>query len=338
MTQSRRPATPNTTRPTKPKPMNPAPPTNPRSLQVHLWWTAMFVLVALGGAGLAVAADRHQNPVQRPELTWRSDVAAQAWIGLLATDLETVHGKVTDLSAAGRDALGRLQGLDVAGMEEALAAGEPVSSDIAIVVERLQGNSSSAAAQLPHWRLNANTMATFDLVDDAIAAAAELPGYWTALANDARLVGGVVDALARHDEATFAATTAGRETRWADALDLLGQAGGALTEASAARDLLAARGDVATLDDLLGRYRAYDESLVGLYTYMRDDGAQSGPEFEALQDAADQAHLALPADTSALSVIVGEAAGPPITDQLVALEEARGAINEALDNLAGPVE
>ena len=42
------------------------------------------------------------------------------------------------------------------------------------------------------------------------------------------------------------------------------------------------------------------------------------------------AQAALPADTSAMRVIVAEAAGPPLTEALVAIERVRGEILEAL--------
>jgi len=41
-------------------------------LRARLWWTALLVLIALSGAGLAVAAGRPRNPVRRPELTFET--------------------------------------------------------------------------------------------------------------------------------------------------------------------------------------------------------------------------------------------------------------------------
>ena len=48
-------------------------------LWARVWWTALLVLIALSGAGLAVAAGRPRNPAQRPELTLetiRGDIGA----------------------------------------------------------------------------------------------------------------------------------------------------------------------------------------------------------------------------------------------------------------------
>ena len=52
--------------------------------------TILLVLVALGGAGLAVAADRQQNATDRPEVTWAADNAAKPWLAQATTDLTTL--------------------------------------------------------------------------------------------------------------------------------------------------------------------------------------------------------------------------------------------------------
>ena len=74
--------------------------------------TTLLVLIALGGAGLTVAADRQQTPDQRPEVMWAADQAAQPWIATLSTDLTAIDTAATALSKAGRDTLGNVQGLD----------------------------------------------------------------------------------------------------------------------------------------------------------------------------------------------------------------------------------
>jgi hypothetical protein len=67
---------------------------------------------------------------------------------------------------------------------------------------------------------------------------------------------------------------------------------------------------------------------------MRDGGEQSGPQFEDLQAAVDAALGGLPEDQGVYIVIVFEAAGVPLTDGLVAMEEVHGRINDALQAVA----
>jgi hypothetical protein len=304
-------------------------------LQTHLWWTALLALVALGGAGLAVAADRQGNPVQRPELTWAADARARPWIDTLAEVLEQIHQRATDLSTAGRDVLGRLQTLDLDGTNDALAQGDQASAEIDALVADLRDRSAQANLQIARWRLGPGTTALLDGLDLAIAAAPDLSVDWAGAADTARAVADLVGALEAHDTLVFQATGAGRDGRWADALELLDRATtDGLATASARRDQLAQTTSVETLDVLLGRLRDYDDALAALYAHLRDGGRQSGRKFDALQAAVDAAQAALPADNGALSVIVGEAAGQPIAASLVAMDEVHGTINDALQSVA----
>jgi hypothetical protein len=142
---------------------------------------------------------------------------------------------------------------------------------------------------------------------------------------------GIVDALSAHDEAVFEATSFGRAGRWADAIALInGAAADALASATAGRDDLATATPVETLDDLLGRERAYDAALIGLYQYLADGGAQSTDQFKALTAQVDATQAALPSDNKVLVVIVGEAAGLPVTERLLAMETIHGKVNDAL--------
>lgn len=304
----------------------------PRTLRLHLWWTTVLVLAALGGAGLAVAADRPGNPVQRPELTYRADTAAQPWIDHMAVDLDAANSDATDLAADGRNVLDSLQALDRAAADQALAAGDKTAAHLSNLVAGLRDTESRAHTEIERWRLGPQAVSLFDQIDKAIAAAQDVAADWQELAAVGRTVVALLEGFNDHDQAVIGATSAGRASNWNDALGLLnGAAADGLTVVSAARDQLAQSGTVDTLDDLLGRERAYDAALVALYQYLANGGAQSGPKFQHLKDAVDQAQAALPADNNALVVIVGESSGVPIADELLAMDTAHGVINDALE-------
>jgi hypothetical protein len=291
----------------------------------------VLVLAALGGAGLAVAADRPGNPVQRPELTYRADNAAQPWVEHLAGDLDLVANEGAQLSTDGRDLLGSLASLDLTGANAALRMGDETSARIATLTAALQDTATRAYQSIDRWRLGPLWADVFNQIDAAIAAAGELPADWTAIAATGRTVIGLVDALNLPDQQVFAATAFGRDGRWTDATALInGAAADALAIAQGARDQLAATSPVDTLDDLLSRPRAYDAALVALYQYLADGGAQSGDQFDALKAQVATTQAALPSDNGALVVIVGEAAGLPIADQLLAMETAHGKVNDAI--------
>ena len=298
---------------------------------MRLWWTALLVVIALAGAGLAVAADRPHNPNSRPELTWRADRAAQPWISALVSELEIVDAHALQLSRHGRDVLGRLTALDVEGMNTALAAGDPVSAEVTVELGRLAILSGQAEPAVEEWRLGPSTRARFDQLGVAAASAQQLTASWQEVGAHSRRVGGLIDSLFRHDGLVFRATTAGRNANWDDALLLLEQAKGPLGEATEIRNGLATRLNTDTLDDLLDRYRSYDAALTAMYAYIRDTGLRDGPDFDVLEQDVATAQEALPPNSSAMRVIVAEAAGPPLTDALVAIEAARGEILEALE-------
>jgi hypothetical protein len=171
-------------------------------------------------------------------------------------------------------------------------------------------------------------------LDAAVDAVADSDPEWMTIKNRASLVLQLLDDLTQHDAQVFKATTAGRQSAWPDALSDLDGAAASVTDARSVRDQLAADATVDTLDDLLNRYDAYDGALRALYEYLGSGGAQSGDQFDALQRAVETAQSALPSDSGALSVIVGEAAGTEISDALVSLERDRGAINDALSTAA----
>ena len=299
-------------------------------LRARLTWTALLVLIALSGAGLAVAADRPYNPQQRPELTYRADHEAMPLMQSLADDLSAVDMLTADLSESGREALGKLQALDVDEMRAAVADGDAVSDDIASSAEEVLRARRELLERVDPARLGPETAAAFALLADASQSVEPLTETWAGLSADAERVASLLDALEEHDATVFRATTAGRQSRWEDALRLLDDAAVPINEAVAIRNQLAASGDVGTLDDLLARYQAYDAALRALYEFMNDGGQQSGPRFRELQGAVEDAQSALPADTSALSVIVADAGSAPLTRQLVDIESTRGDIGAAI--------
>jgi hypothetical protein len=306
-----------------------------RRLQLRLWWTALLVLCALGGAGLAVAADRPQNPVQRPEITWKADHEAARWLAAMADQLATIDEQVTSVSDAGRAVLGGLQSLATADLASALADGDAAVAVMDDEVSTLGANARAAATEIDASRLGTQTEAQLVAVNTAVDAATRVPHIWNDLATEGRRVASLVDALLRHDGLVFRATTAGRQSNWDGAVSLLDQANTPLADADAIRDELAATVDVATLDDLLARDRAYDAALTALYSYIRSTDKQSGDEFDSLVADVDEAQAALPADTTAMSVIVSEAAGRSLTQSLIAIEEAHGDILEAVAAVRG---
>jgi tetratricopeptide (TPR) repeat protein len=293
-------------------------------------WTAVLVLVALGGAGLATAADRQPTDETRPELTWRAEQVGRPWIQSMASQLFAVEEELGTLSGAGREALVSLPGLDPAQIEAALAEGDASSRRLEELLVSLMDMRDQQLEDVQDGRLSLASQKLLAAIDEAIAVADPVPLVWEDIAADARRVTQLLDALVRHDSLVFRATTAGRQERFSQALELLDQADEPLADAQALRDQLAEYADVDTLDELLRRYAEYDAALYALYDEILRSGTQDSDEVRRLLEEVERAQDALPADTSALRIVVAEAAGPAVAEGLITIEEARGVISDAV--------
>jgi hypothetical protein len=186
----------------------------------RIWWSGVLVVVAMGGAGLAVAADRPHNPVQRPELILRADGAAQPHIQAIAAQLAQTHADVAALSQAGREVLAQFLAQDQPGLEQAFADGDRSAAEIAADAQTLREMISRADADISRWRLGADTRATLDQFDAAVDSVAALPDRWQALSQAAR---------SNEDAAVVSITDAleAIETAAGDISDILDNLGGA---------------------------------------------------------------------------------------------------------------
>jgi hypothetical protein len=295
--------------------------------------TAALLLVALGGAGLAVAADLPHTDEYRPELTARADRLFEPWQARMAEQLNVANDALSELSRAGREILGDLYSQDVTTLEASLGRGAQLSSDAAAAREALLEVRLRQARELPDRRLGGPNRSLLAGVDQAIETLAAVPGAWHRLDASAGTVAGLLRAMKDHDDLVFEATTAGRDARWQDALVLLARADASLGEAADIRDRLAQTTDVSTLDELLRRYAAYDDALAGLYGALDGGASPDGDEVAALEAAVAAAQSALPADSSAVSVVVADAFGPAVAETLVVIEEARGVVAETLGSM-----
>ena len=295
-------------------------------------WTAALVLIALGGAGLATAADRPQTPQQRPELYWHADHVALPWLTQLATQLLNVDAEVGALTEQGAQALAAVQALDASGLAESVAEGDGVAARVEPIAAATSSVWSDAIQAIDGLRVSPTTNAAIEAMYDAVSTSQYVDEAWTGLALDARGIGRLIDALQRHDGLVFRATTAADQQDWSGALDLVAQATDALTHTHDMRTQLAeAKIDTSLLDDLVNRYAAYDEALRALYAFRAEGGAGEGDDYEQLRAAVDAARGELPTDSADVGTAVSAAGAPVITNSLFRLEEARGMIRTAVE-------
>jgi hypothetical protein len=302
-------------------------------LRRRLVWTVVLVLSALGGAGLATAADRLPTDETRPELTWQADRLAAPRLAAMTSQLVAIGAELSTLADAGRETLGRLPALEPAEIEAALASGDEASARLDDEVELLFTLRNEQFATVDDGRLSQANQALLAGIDDAISAVDPLPETWAAMAADARRVTLLLESFFQHDGLVFRATNAGRQSDWAGALALLEQAAAPLAQVGAIRDTLADEADVSTLDELLRRYADYDAALIALYAEVQRGGTQDSPEVAVLRAEVERTQAALPANNDALRVVVSDAAGPSVAAGLVVIEQARGVVGGVLDAL-----
>ncbi len=154
-------------------------------LRQRLVWTAVLVLIALGGAGLAAAADRAPTDVARPELTWRAEQAIRPWIESLAGPLVALDEEASRLSAAGRGVLVGLATQDPAALEAALAEGAESRDRLSGLVADLADRRTRQREAIPDGSLGDGSRLILARIDTALAAGAELPEMWTGLVDAA---------------------------------------------------------------------------------------------------------------------------------------------------------
>jgi hypothetical protein len=302
---------------------------------------AVLVLVACGGAGLAVHTEKPQDqaprsqlpgqtqgPVQRPELFSPADEELLPWVPALDERLAALDGRVTDLSSAATDLLGALFSLNPEAAVGAADAGDAAGAATATALEDATVLRDDAVAQ--EWRLSPPNRERLALFDAAVESSRGLAEAWSSVSADARLAAGVLQPLAVHDALLAEATTAGRESRWRDAVEALDAAAGPLAEASAAVERLPATLDVPRMWSLVAAYGEYEEALRALYQRIDRTDSVSGPAVAELLATVEQRQAGVPMDRLALGEVVVDALGQALTESIVAMEQAKADIFDAL--------
>jgi len=295
-----------------------------------LAWALVALLIAAGAAGIAAGADHPPGDAMRPELTWRADAAFTAALGDLDAPLAALAADVDALAGVARDAL-----VDtVARRDDLVAADLQRGDDLVASIERRAAEVRGLIDGLPvggrPGALGAAAQLKLEAAIDAVAAVEPLPSSWRALADSTLPPLGVARLINQHDRATFSATQEGVAGRFLPALDGLDSAGGLLGEIRALRGRLPPTADVSTLVAWLEVADAYDDALAALYRELLTSGGEMTDAARAALAEVERAQTRLPADTKAVTVIMGELAQGGLNQAAIAVEEARGALAAAI--------
>ena len=95
-----------------------------------LAWTAIVLVIALGGAGLVVGLDHPPGSAGRPDVTASGDAVVVPMLDAAESDLGDLADQVQALGTQARGALAALNGADPAVSDAAIAEGDRLVRDV----------------------------------------------------------------------------------------------------------------------------------------------------------------------------------------------------------------
>lgn len=303
-----------------------------RRLFPMLAWLLATAVIALGSAGIAGGLDHLPATGARPELSYGADQAIAPALDASTGDLRALSDQVDGLAGQGRDALTALVARDTPGLQAAISAGEAQIVTIQASARGLRdrlaglpGLDAGAAA-----RYGSSTLARVATLQAALPAVDALDADWARLAAGAVPAMELTANLAAHDEIAGQAVRQGAAGKYAAAIRTLARAKAQLVAARKVRDELATRIDTATLDAWIDRNATYDAAVGDLWAAVLASPTRVTDAVRAAAAREQVAKAQLPKDTSALVVILGDVARGGLNQAVIAIEEARGRLLDAL--------
>jgi hypothetical protein len=293
-----------------------------------------MLVIALGAAGLVTALDHAPGTPGRPELTVPGDTEVMPLLDAAQANLGALAGQVDALGAQARGALAALNGSDPKTSEAAIEHGNGLIVDVIARTAALRRELAAVpyvgtrAAGLsvsnPVVARHAALVAALDATDGLDVA-------WTRLTVGSVSATRMSALLAEHDRLVVQAADRGVHARYADAIKLLDQAETQIKAARALRNELAITVDVSVLDEWLDRNDQYDIALRDLYQAISKVGKIVTAATRAAVKAEAAARARLPPDRRGMVIIMAEIGRGGMNGAVVAIEEARAKLTDALD-------
>ena len=311
-----------------------------RQIVLAVAWFAAVVLIALGAAGLVAGMDTPATTGAHPWQTARDDALVGQRLDAITADLEEVSAQLDALGEEARGALAALASNDQEQASVALEAGDGMVADI----KQRSAAIAEALAAVPlvgtpdaEYRLGPAVRERYALLVEALAETRDLDLEWARLATGSAAAARMSTLLASHDETALNAAAQGRRAKYAEALTILDDADAIIADARKLRDRLAATVDVETLDQWLDRSADYDKALRDLYAALRKSDGRVNATVRQAITAEQKARDRLPADTRGLVVIMADIGRGGMNGAVIAIEQARGEMADALaESAASP--
>jgi hypothetical protein len=303
---------------------------------VAVLWPIVLGLVALGVAGLVTWLDHLPGGANRPELTWARDEAVGAELDAAAVDLAVIADEVGRLGQLGRGSLAALTARDFDLLDRTIASGTVLVTGVRDDGTALRARLLALQLSEPDVRLHVSgeTLDRYARLVAAVDATNGLAGSWARLVEGSLSAGRLTGLLDGHDQQIVSAIEAGVTGHWPTALERIDAATALLVEADALRVELENTVEVGTLNEWIRRNREYDVALRALYVVSAESPTRVTPEIRAALAAEKAAREALPRNTSNLGIILAEIARGGLNQAVIAIEEARARLADALATAA----
>ena len=312
-----------------------------RRIGAAVVWLLVVVAIALGAAGLVTASPGGVLPAARPELTGVEDARVTARLDRIEADLTALGAKVETLGTQARGALSALVGGKTETAEAAIQTGDALLLEIGLAATSIADSLAAtpyvgtAAADL---HVSPEVQARFARLEDGLEATRQLDGSWSRLTAGALSAARLSTSLAEHDRLVGQAAAQGRQGKYKDALVFLAEAGDELTAERSMRDVLSNTVDVTVLDQWLERNAAYDKALRALYVALNRAGGKITDDVRDERAAEQEARRRLPPDSRGLIVIIAEIGRGGMNGAVIAIEEAKARIADAVAPVDAPAE
>jgi hypothetical protein len=303
-----------------------------------IFWTALFGILAAGGAGLVGQAWHPPGSPVRAELTYPGDAMLDARLDAATAGLAEIADEVEVLADAAKTALAEVTNRDATLLREAVERGgvaaatiEARAAELRLALADLPGGGPTATVEYSNA-----TLVRRSTVLAAIDAASALAVYWQQVAARATETANLMTLIARHDQTVLAAAADGREYRWQRAIRTLDEALLVVADVQTVRARLIAGSDGTVLDEWIRRNGDYDAALRHLYRALRDSGGVVTVEVQFAYRDEGLARAQLPPDRRTILVIVSEVTSGGLTEAVIAIDDAQGRIDDALAEADAP--
>ena len=304
-----------------------------RQILLAIAWLAAVVLIALGAAGIVAGTDAPATSGAYPWQTARDDVPVDQRLDAISADLGEVSALLDELGIQARGALSALVSSDDGAAATALETGDRLVADIrerSTTIGAALDDIPLIGTPAAEYRLGPAVRERHARLVAALAETRDLDLEWERLATGSAAATQLSELLAMHDETVLEAAAQGRAAKYAAALAILDEADVTIGDARRLRDRLSATVDVTTLDDWLDRSAGYDTALRELYDSLRKSDGRVSATVRAAMAAERKARDRLPPDTRGLVVIMADIGRGGMNGAVIAIEQARGQLADAL--------